>query len=514
LRRALLALAAALAACSPPPPPRPNVLLITIDTLRADRLGCYGNADWDQSPSPRIDALAAQGARLDSLFAPRGQTHPSLASMLTGKFPITTGLRENGLDLLPHHRTLLQRLATAGFRTGAFLANFGLDDAGDAWVFRGADTRGDGYQGRFRQEAGPRESRFQREWDERVESAALEFLRGQDGSRPFAAWVHFYDVHRPYNPPPGHDRFGHAEGLPEALRAPGPDDGPALDAHIDGITLSDRPVPDAELRRILGLYDGGVAAADERVGRLLDTLDTTGLAGDTLVILTADHGEELFDRNRYFYHGNSLAYGTLRIPCIVRAPGLPAGRAVGALAQNVDLAPTILDLCGLPPAPEMEGRSLRGLLDGTSELPVRDFAYVEWQDVVYSVTDGRFKYVHNPLHAHLLKEPFAPPPGQPATRGYAVACFEGYDLATDRREVHDLLAGRDPAPLIQPEALPAELRPLREALDRWLADPLHERSMSWPGMNEARIEKLRQLGYVAGVGEQRGVLLREPCGGR
>ncbi len=514
MRRALVLLAAAFAACSEPPPPRPNVLLITIDTLRADRLGCYGNDDWGASPSPRIDALAAQGVQFQALFAPRGQTHPSLAAMLTGKYPITTGLRENGLDLLPPHRTLLQRLATAGWRTGAFVANFGLDDEGDAWAFRGADARSDGYQGRFRQEAGPRESRFQRAWDERVESAALDFLKRQDGARPFAAWVHFYDVHRPYNPPPGFDRYGHADGLPEVLHAPGADDGPALDAHIDGITLADRPVPDAELRRILGLYDGSVTATDERVGRLLDALEASGLAGDTLVILSADHGEELFDRNRYFYHGNSLAYGTLRIPFIVRGPGLPAGRGVDALAQNVDLAPTVLDLCGLPPAPDMEGHSLRGLLHGTSERLPREFAFIEWQDVVYSVTDGRFKYVHNPLHAHLLKEPFAPVPGQPATRGYAVACFEGYDLLSDRREVHDLLAGRDPAALIQPAALPAELRPLREALDRWLADPLHERSMSWPGMSESRVEKLRQLGYVSGMGEERGVLLQEPCSAR
>lgn len=512
MRRALAGLlAAALAACAEPPAPRPHLLLISIDTLRADRLGCYGNDDWGASPSPHIDALAQRGVVLDAMFAPRGQTHPSLASMLTGKWPITTGLRENGLDLLPHHRTLLQRLASAGWRTGAFVANFGLDDDGDAWVYRGADTRADGYRGRFRQEAGPREGRFQSQWDERVEASALEFLQAQDGARPFAAWVHFYDVHRPYNPPQGFDLFGHAEGLPEPLRAPGPDGGPALDAHLDAITLGDRPVPEAELRRILGLYDGGVAATDARVGRLLAALAERGLLQDTLVVLTADHGEELFDRNRYFYHGNSLAWGTLRIPCIVAGPGLPAGRRAGALAQNVDLAPTVLQACGLPPAPDMEGASLLELLAGRSEAPPRPFAYIEWQDVVYSVTDGRFKYVHNPQHAHLLKEPYAPDPGQPATRGYAVDCFEGYDLSADRREVQNLLAGRRPSELVRPEGLPPELRPLREALDRWLADPLHERVMSWPGMNDARVEKLRQLGYVSGMGEQRGVLLREPC---
>jgi len=514
LRLALAAaLAGALVACGSEPPPRLNVLLISIDTLRADRLGCYGNVEWGGSPSPRLDELAQKGVLLESLYAPRGQTHPSLAAMLTGKWPITTGLRENGLDLPPQHKTLLQRLATAGYRTGAFLSNFGLDDPGDAWVWRGAEATGDGYHGRFRQEAGAREGRFQSQWDERVEAAALAFLRGQDGQRPFAAWVHFYDVHRPYNPPAGFDLYGRAGGLPAPLVAPGPDDGPALDAHLDAITLSDRPVSDSELRRIRGLYDGAVTATDARVGRLLDALAEQGLLGSTCVIVTADHGEELFDRNRYFYHGNSIYDGTLRIPFLVRAPGLPAGRRVTALAQNIDLAPTLIELAGLPAAPDMEGSSLGPLLAGTGDAPPRPFAYIEWQDVLYAVIDGHHGYVHNPQHAHLLKEPFAPPPGQRATRGFAIDCFEGYDLAADPRQQVNLLAGLPAATLIRTDGLPPELRPLREALDRWLADPLHERSMSWPGLPEARIEKLSQLGYVEGVGERRGVLLREPCAG-
>jgi arylsulfatase A-like enzyme len=513
-RRLAALLAAALSACSDEAP-RQNLLIVTIDTLRADRLGCYGNTEWGASPSPRIDALAAQGVTLEACYAPRGQTHPSLSAMITGRYPITTGLRENGCDLLPHYRTLLQRLAGAGWATGAFVANFALGDEADAWVFRGAQAKGDGYHGRFRQEAGPREGRFQHEWDERVETSALEFLKARDGQQPFAAWVHFYDVHRPYNPPQGFDLYGHSDGLPEVLRAPGPDDGVQLDEHIDAITLGDRPVPEAELARIRGLYDGAVTATDARVGRLLDALEQQGLLQNTIVVLSADHGEELFDHNRYFYHGNSVYDGVLRIPCIVSGPGLPPGRRSAGLAQNVDFVPTLLELLGLPAAEDVEGVSLAALLRGTTDVSPRPFAFIEWQDVIYAVTDGRSKYIHNPQHANLLKEPFAPPRGQKATRGYAIQCFEGYDIAQDPLEQKDLLAGRPPAELIRVDGLPSEFQPLRAALDRWLAEPLHERKMSWPGYTEAQAQKLSQLGYTGGMGEgeQRGVLLLEPCGG-
>ena len=105
MRLAVLALAVLSACGGEPAPPKLNVLLISIDTLRADHLGCYGNTAWGASPSPHIDGVAQEGVRLDAYFAPRGQTHPSLSAMITGKYPITTGLRENRLSLLDEHRT-------------------------------------------------------------------------------------------------------------------------------------------------------------------------------------------------------------------------------------------------------------------------------------------------------------------------------------------------------------------------------------------------------------------------
>ncbi len=503
------ALAAGLPGCGPPPAPR-NVLIVSFDTLRADRLGCYGNREWDASPSPQADALASRGVLFDHAMAPRGQTHPSLAAMLTGKFPITTGVRENGLSLPENQLTLFQRLQRAGFRTGVFVANFDRGDPADDWVFRGADVASDGFQGRFAVEWLD-QSRFQAQWDDRVERAATDFLRDADG--PFAMWVHFYDLHKPYNPPAESlARFGAGGDLPDVLAAPGPDSGGALDALLDGITLGDQPVPDAVLRRIRGLYDGTLAATDARLGRLLEALAAADHARDTLVVFTADHGEELFDRDRYFFHGNSVHQGVLRLPLVIAGPGLPAGARVAAPVQNVDLPATVLDLLGLPAATDMEGRSLAPLLRDRTAAPPRPYSFAEWQDLVSVVSDGERTYIHNPRHAHPLKEPFRPAPGTTATRGYRIDCFEGYDLRTDPLEQHDLLAGLDPATLATPDGLPAPFQPLRRALDAWLVDPTHERTMSWPGLTPERLEKLRQLGYV-GTGEQRpDVLFGGGCG--
>jgi len=516
---ATLALAAlAAGGCSGDEPPRPNLLIVSFDTLRADRLGAYGNDDWGTTTSPHADALAARGTLLERCVAPRGQTHPSLGALLTGKYPITTGLRENSLLLTPEHRTLFQILKQAGWITGVFVANFDKQSKFDEWVFRGADAKADGFGGRRDEQVGgsAAESRFQRQWDDRVEQAALEFLEGRKGNvqagKPFAAWVHFYDVHKPYNPPAEYAAlYGLDADVPAVLRAPGPDSGQELEDYLAGITLTDRPVPEAELRRILGLYDGGVTATDARLGRLLDKLDDLGLTESTVVVFTSDHGDDLFDHNRYFFHGNSVYQSTLRIPLIVAGAGLPMAARRDAVVQNIDVAPTVLDLLGVQPPADMEGASLVGLLRNTTTAPPRPYAFIEWQDVLYAVTDGSRSYVHNPSHANLLKEPFAPPKGQKATRGYAIDCYEGYDLATDPSEQHNLLAGLDPAGLKSGDALPPEFAAMRKALNAWLADPRHERQMSWPGLSQQGLERMEQLGYVGGNPDRPDVLFCAPC---
>lgn len=492
---------------APPAAPAraPNVLLVSFDTLRADHLGCYGWDRWGRSISPAVDALAARGVLFESCWAPRGQTRPSLASMLSGKYPITTGLRENRLALLEQHRTFFELLAAAGWDTGIFLANFDTGRLGGSWAFRGAATAVSGKQ---RDEQGP-VSLLEKQWDDRVEDAALAWLAGRDPQRPFAAWVHFFDIHDPYNPPEGFDLYGHAEGLPEALRAPGPQDGDALNGWLAQVTLGAH-VPTAEERaRVLGLYDGTVTATDARLQRLLDALDAAGLREETYLVFTSDHGEELGDRHGYWYHDSSVWPGTLRIPLVVAGPGIPAGVRVPAQVQNLDLAATVLELCGLPVPADMESRSLVGLLRGTSREATRPHAFLEFQDILYAVVGGGHHYVHNPRHAQPRKVPYFR-----SGRSLPIGCFEGYDLRSDPLAQHDLLAGLDPAPLIREEHLPEPLRPLRRALLRWLAEPQHEREMSWPGLGVEALPDLLALGYVGGGADREDVLFLEDCDDR
>ena len=474
---------------------RPNILILSIDTLRADHLGCYGNDEWGESPSPVLDALAARGMVFEECSAPRGQTRPSLSAMLTGKYPATTGVRDNRIPLVNVHRTLFEYLNEAGYRTGVFAANMNKTLSVGNWAYRGVDVGADGHDGRPWKPEAAQEARFQAIWDERVTANAIEFLEGLDGSRPFALWAHLYDVHKPYNPPAGFDTYGRGLDVPAVLRDVDLSTIDESQVLIDRITLGQVEPTDAMLKRIRGLYDGTLRASDAQIGRILATLDARGLTENTIVVFTADHGEELYDRNRYFYHGASIYQGVLRIPLIVAGPGIPAGTRYEHVVQNLDLMPTLLERAGVPVPGDVEGVSLGEVLAGRLDARPRTFAYFEWQDVIYAVTDGVHKYVHNPAHVLPQKAPFhVLPPGQ----GYRIECFEAYHLPSDPGEENNLVGHLDPAGLIRVDALPPDVQPLRRALDAFLADERH--SLVWvpdpEDLDDESATFLSMLGYA------------------
>lgn len=486
-------LAGLAAACSPSPPRDVNIVIVSFDTMRADRLGTYGNDDWGRSPSPNVDGLAAEGAVFETCYAPRGQTHPALGSLLTGKYPITTGLRENGYPLTAQHTTIFEHLQAAGYQTGVFTANLQVTHEAEAWAARGADVLGDGYGGRRKLEA-QNESRFQRIWDDRIEAQAADYLGRVDTSAPFAMWVHYYDVHKPYNPPAAQlSAYGMAADVPAVLRTPGDDSHAALENHLAGITLTERPVPASELRRILGLYDGAVTSTDLRLGRLIAQLEELGELESTYVIFTSDHGEELFDHNRYFFHGASIYDGTVQVPLVVRGPDVVPGRH-DAVVRLIDVAPTVLDLAGLPADEAMEGVSLAPMLRGEATESGLPHAFIEWQDLIYAVSDGRHKLIWNPEHVRTRKSPYNALP----SAGFEIDCLEGYDLAVDPTEQVNVLADVSPSAMIDSggRILPAPFQPLYEALGRWLADPAHTEPFKLDQLDDADLERLKQLGYV------------------
>jgi arylsulfatase A-like enzyme len=500
-----------LTACGDPQPPvDANLLIVSVDTLRADRLGAYGNREWHESTSPRLDALAQAGVLFETAYAPRGQTHPSLSSLLTGKYPITTGLRENGYPLASHHKTFFEHLQTAGFQTGVFVANLEVTNEIEEWVARGADVASDGFGGRRAKVSQEDEARLQSVWDDRVERAAMEYLDAVDADRPFALWAHFYDVHKPYNPPKGFvQRYGMSDDLPPALVAPKPKTVPALEAHLNGITLGQQPVSAAELTRVRGLYDSTVRATDDRLGRLLEHLEAMGELESTYVVFTSDHGDELGDHNRYFYHGSSIYDGVVRVPLVIKGPDLLQAVRIPGVVRLIDVAPTILDLLGLPPDASQEGTSLAGVLRGESPEPPVSFAVIEWQDLIYAVSDGRHKFIWNPRHVHTRKPPYG---GQPPNFAFRIDCIEGYDLQADPLEQLNQLAGFDLSTLAGGSGLPEAYRPLYEHLVRFLADPQHKRAMDLDVMSDAQRKRLAQLGYLHSVSARRtDSIQRETC---
>lgn len=335
--------------CSPAPRPTPtNVVLVSVDTLRPDRLGCYGAT---QVETPAIDALAASGVRFAQAFTPLPLTLPAHWTLLTGVEPWHHGVVDNGMTLAaPPVATLAERFAAAGYDTAAFVSafvlhrTFGLD------------------RGFARYDDGPAADAALDQLlhataraDERVDRA-LAWLR-RERTKPFFLWLHLYDPHAPYEPPPG-------------FRA----------------RYAARP------------YDGEVAFVDTQVARLLATLERSGAAARTLVVLLSDHGESLGEHGE-LTHGVLLYDATLHVPLIFRLPGGLAGAEVRRdVATLADVAPTVLALAGLDATPGIDGRDLFGSTDtprriaAVSESPHRRLG---WATLV-AVREAGWKYIAAP----------------------------------------------------------------------------------------------------------------------
>ncbi|HEX9637314.1 MAG TPA: sulfatase-like hydrolase/transferase [Acidobacteriota bacterium] len=288
-------------------PAGPNLVLVTIDTLRADRLGAYGYA---RATTPVLDRLAHEGVRFAQAEAAVPLTRPSHATLLTGRWPFDLGIRDNlSAPLAGDVPTLAGTLQARGYRTGAFIASFVLSRQS------GLDRGFHHYDDRLEVAGRQFLSDIERPGADVV--AAAEAWLGARPAEPFFLWLHLYEPHFPYEPPEPY-RSRHA-GRP---------------------------------------YDGEVAAADALLGRLIETLERRGAAPRTLLAVTSDHGESLGQHGESA-HGFFVYEATLRVPLILRQPGaLPAARVVAAPIGGADLMPTLLELIGVAP---LEPQRLRGI---------------------------------------------------------------------------------------------------------------------------------------------------------
>lgn len=342
VRSGVAALALALCACGGAPPPR-NVLLVVVDTLRADHLGFYG---YERPTSPGLDAWVARGVVFDQALATSPWTLPSFASLYTGELPSRHGAGrvrgDSGAGVLIGRlnrqvRPLAEILREGGFATAAVVNNPFLDPK--AGLGRGF-SHYDLYP----------TANYQMRRAGEVVDRGLEWLESA-GTAPFLLVLHLFDPHLEYDPPPA-TRGRFTAGYKGKLRYP------VSDLRRIRRKLVATRAPDRAF--IVGAYDEEILYVDGEVVRLLDRLETAGRLADTLVVLLADHGEELFDHGG-FEHGHTVYQELLHVPLVMWGPGVRPGR-VETPVSIVDVLPTLLDALGLPAEPGIAGRSLWPLL--------------------------------------------------------------------------------------------------------------------------------------------------------
>ncbi|MFP8879451.1 MAG: sulfatase [Myxococcota bacterium] len=440
-------LLAAMSACSQQPLPlRPDIFLITVDTLRADHLGAYG---YTKPTSPRLDRLARESLVFEHCRSHASNTRPSIASLLTGFLPHETHMLDgvrlpNALDTLPE---ILKR---QGYVTRAVVSNWVLSPK--AGLNQGFDV----YDARMQ------ERERNRPWPERVAAqttaAAIKQLdTPRDG--PLFLWVHYQDPHGPYTPPGGLQR-AFRDATPPRLLALNPDL-----SGLGGIPSYQQLGARRDFHDYVAAYDGEIRHMDEQVGRLLDALAERDLYERSLLIFTADHGEGLGERNFYFNHVGYL-YDTLtHVPLMLRRGDRFSGRRDDA-CQLIDVVPTVLGALGLDADPRLRGRDLFDPDAPESPTYAETRSTIDKNGSKYSLIDAGYHLIYNPVFERV----------------------ELFDLANDPDEQRDLSA--EPAHQQRREAMLARIAAIRADDRTRLAHG------SPPELSKEDRRKLRSLGYV------------------
>ena len=321
---------------------RSNVFLIVIDTLRADHLSAYG---YDEKTSPHIDALAAQGTLYEQAISAAPWTLPSHASLFTGLYVRDHHTSCEHLNLEPSFDTLAERLAKAGYHTGGFSNNVwtnpdsgleqGFQTFEELWRLQKSRTEGIS-------EDDPTTDMGAAKTDRDV----LSWIDGLKDDKPFFIFINFFEPHLPYRPTKPFDTAFLPAGTPPSmvrrLRSFYTPREYGYSLKVPWMKVSRR-----ELGVLRGLYDGEIAYVDSKIGELVDGLRARGLADDTVLVITSDHGEHLGE-NHMIGHKLSVYEPLLHVPLVLWGPGrIPAGRRIAGQVQSLDLFGTILDLAGV-----------------------------------------------------------------------------------------------------------------------------------------------------------------------
>lgn len=432
-------------------PPEPNVILIVIDTLRADAVGSYGNP---HKPTPHLDAIAAEGVRFDQAISSSGWTLPAIGSMLTGAWPtIHGGIGQNTVltpmrEEVPSAAEVLKEhgFNTFGFANAAFVSPMlGFDRGFDVFDHRHA------YNWEIRRA------------DETINDA-LGHIREHRGEANFV-FIHLFDPHLDYDPPPGHVgkyTTGRTEPPPPLT----------MRKCRDLETKGEGPPAPEDIAYVRGVYDGEINFTDVHVGRLVDELRTMGIYDDTTLIITADHGEEFWEHGG-FEHGHTLYDELIRVPLIIKLPAdaAPAKPVVTAQVRLIDVMPTVFERLDIEKPPSFVGDSLAPLMMG--ETAKDRIAFSEstlYGGYLVARRGKQYKYIVDIA------------PGSERAP-------ELYDWRADPGETNNLLA-----------TLPDVAAEMRAELSTFFNEmAVRAQGMSQPAikdMSPQTIESLKSLGYI------------------
>jgi len=476
-----LALLCAIGGCEGAQHPRrkPNILLIVVDTLRADRLGSYGNG---RGLTPFLDRLAAGAAVFRNTYAASSWTRPSVASLLTSRYPSQHGVVNMTAKLGEQELTIAEVLAQVGYRTGAFVTNVVLAPQGGY---------SQGFQSFF-DLTDPKPPYKARATSVRVQSLAwLDTVREENPTTPIFLYLHFMEPHWPYRPEqPYLDRF-----------YKGDRDGSKPDVDVGELTVSKkldkaftqflvgnpegfRGFNSEEVAVLESLYDAEVASLDHELELLFDELERRDFLRDTIVVFTADHGEEFLDHGSV-WHGYTLYEESIRVPLIVRLAGQRDGLMVDQAVSLLDVAPSLIELAGVPVPSVFEGRSFARLLTRPTWLPAPIDAFLRsehaGQEQIVAELEPRADWMPNArVHADAIIRQSMKLLTRPE------GGLELYDLETDPHELNK-----------ESEAEPDVGLQLLEALQNTksaLATRADAAAETFK-LDEATRERLKALGY-------------------
>lgn len=432
-------------------PSRPNIILITIDALRPDHLSCYG---YKRVTSPNIDKLAKEGVLFTQAIAQAPVTPGSIPSLMSSTYPSTNGVIEfieNPVMLsVP---TLPLILKNQGYTT-ASISGHGEIFASIPGLERGFDLVYD---------------RLNKSGNE-ITNQALEWL-DKNKTNVFFLWIHYFDTHGPYQPPPPYDKLFVSDKLNlsdiEVLRNT---------AKIIGVDPARTPhnMTEQEKKYYISQYDGEIKFVDEQIGRLLNILKEQDLLKNTLIILTADHGENLYDHENFFGHATLLYDELVRVPLIMRFDNLiPTVRVISQQVQLIDIMPTILDIAKVNTDIKMEGKSLLSLVLNKT-IDSGSYAFSEARQD----TGGGEKFIRYSIRSLEWKLIYT------YDSDDSGKC-ELYDLNNDPQELHNL---------VQTEK--EKFKFMKEKLESWKNRPRLKVGRKIKPLDQETLNRLKSLGYL------------------